>query len=113
MSGSMNGPEPGLREPVAENGCPQPDPSRDGFENEKSDVSFSERRTGPSPEGDAMTKRVAAGGRQSTIPQTMKAAAIGEFRPPTVLTPHRLPVRKPGPPSTSTSWRRGPRGRRD
>ncbi|TLZ75620.1 MAG: NADP-dependent oxidoreductase [Methanobacteriota archaeon] len=44
-----------------------------------------------------MTKRVAAGARQSTIPPTMKAAAIDRFGPPSVLTTHRLPVPKPGP----------------
>src|SRR5437899_5960006 len=44
-----------------------------------------------------MTKRVAAGARQSTIPPTMKAAAIDRFGPPSVLTTHRLPVPRPGP----------------
>ena len=44
-----------------------------------------------------MTKRVAEAARQSTIPQTMKAAAIDRFGPPSVLTPHRLAVPKPGP----------------
>jgi len=41
MSGSTNGPKPGLREPPGKTVAPQPDASRDGFENEKSDVSFS------------------------------------------------------------------------
>jgi len=44
-----------------------------------------------------MTKRDAEGARQSTIPPTMKAAAIDRFGPPSVLTTHRLPVPKPGP----------------
>src|SRR2546427_11452717 len=98
MSGPMNGPKPGLRDPLAGKRLPpKPDASRDGFENEKSEVSFSERRTGPSPEGDAMAKRVAAGARQSTNPPTRKAGGIDWVGPASALTTHRLPVSKPGP----------------
>lgn len=32
-----------------------------------------------------------------TLPQTMKAAAIGRFGPPSLLKVHTLPVPKPGP----------------
>src|ERR1700682_4665857 len=39
----------------------------------------------------------AARRRTSTVPTTMKAAAIDRFGPPAVLTLHTLPVPQPGP----------------
>jgi NADPH2:quinone reductase len=35
--------------------------------------------------------------KEGVIPRLMKAAAFDRFGPPSVLTPHRLPVSKPGP----------------
>ena len=44
-----------------------------------------------------MATSSAARPRTTTIPTTMKAAAIDRFGPPAVLTLHTLPVPKPGP----------------
>jgi NADPH:quinone reductase len=43
------------------------------------------------------TTTAAAPRQQPTIPAMMKTAAIDRFGPPEVLTPHVLPVPKPGP----------------
>src|SRR2546427_13221750 len=98
MSGPMNGPKPGLRDPLAGKRLPpKPNASRDGFENEKSEVSFSERRTGPSPEGAAMAKRHAAAAAQSTAPPTLKAPAAESFGPSSAPMAQPPPGAETGP----------------